>query len=141
MHYDALKPNILPVSLNHLKTNYLFERHSIGLDVLPSSLETLQSQEETDYKGDPVSYSEYNFPLLPKILPSSLKVLKLGASFKKPIGKDPLPASLQILHLGHYFNHTIDHLLPQTLSKLYLSNNSTLPIGENVLPQTLTKLH
>ena len=32
---EALQPNILPSSLKHLKTNYLFEKHTIGENVLP----------------------------------------------------------------------------------------------------------
>lgn len=98
----ALQPSILPTSLKHLEANYLFENHPIGMNVLPSLLESLLLN--TVIPKFENSCSFYNFHLLPGILPSSLKLLRLSDHFNHPIDKEALPSSLQILHFGCWYN-------------------------------------
>jgi hypothetical protein len=63
---QALPPNIFPSSLKHLKTDYLFEKHPIGANVLPQSLNALEFAKN------------YNQPIAKDVLPSSLKKLYIG---------------------------------------------------------------
>lgn len=84
-HPEAIQPNILPPSLNHLEANWLFENHPIGLNVLPYLLETLRFRKTDDHIF--IIYSLCNFPLYPGVLPSSLKVLELSGDFNHPIAR------------------------------------------------------
>ena len=51
-------------------------------------------------------------------MPQSLKELRLGEKFNRPL---TLPESLEILYLGNKFNQSIT--LPQSLKKLTLGHN------------------
>lgn len=72
---EPFQPNILPSSLKHLETDYLFEDYPIGMNVLPSSLEKL-------YLG-----SQYNQPIDEDVLSQTLIELDLGEECNHPIGK------------------------------------------------------
>jgi hypothetical protein len=90
-----------------LTTNYLFENHPIRANVLLSSLKTLKLT--LDEEG----FSRFNFPLLPGILPASLKVLHFGEYFNQPITKDVLPSSLESLIFSEYSKFNFPLLLLQ----------------------------
>lgn len=61
-HLEVLQADMLPHSLKDLETNYLFENHPIGVNVLPSSLETLKFH--TTYDNGHTHDFIYNFSVL-----------------------------------------------------------------------------
>ena len=74
-----------------------------------------------------IIYSDFNSPLTTVAWPPTLKVLDLGCSFDRPIGKDGdvalLPDGLEELRLGVAFNHSIKNIrLPAGLKCLIAGN-------------------
>lgn len=125
---QPLLPNKLPSSL---ESNVLFEKHGIGKGVLPLTLETLKSDVmvadyEWEEEDDGMSWRlNFNYPLLPGILPRSLKALELGANFNQPIEKHVSPKSLIKLWLGAAFNQPLEKDgLPSSLEVLVFSFGS-----------------
>lgn len=126
---QLLEPGVLPSSLVKLEFGDWYSQ-SLILGSLPPNLEEL------------VFNDAYNMMLTSDVLPPKLKLLVFGEKFNQPLGHCPdnngkqiLPSSLKILKLGKHFNNQI--ILPQNLIELSFGNFNQLL---TTLPQNLRSL-
>lgn len=88
----------------------------IELDTLPKNLESLTMR------------CEYNLPIKPYVLPSTLKYLDISGSFNQPFEKGSLPNNLKTLKFRCNFNHPLElDVLPKSLESLYLGKRFDCP--------------
>jgi hypothetical protein len=74
-------------------------------------------------------------------IPSSVLILKFGASFNNKFTKRVLPAKLEFLELGSQYNKEFDlGILPSTLQILILGTYYNKEFDYGVLPHTLQTL-
>ncbi len=129
----------LPDSLIKLEigTNYdeecLFDKE---INNLPNSIKHLVIKTKYNHKitlPDNLEYLEiYNNNILPPILPSNLKVLKLLGEFNQSI-ENLLPIGLEELEFGPFFNQPIENehksFIPSTVKKLSNCDQNYLLTG------------
>ena len=82
--------------------------------------------------------SEFNTEINENVLPSNLRILKLGYFFNKKIKVNVLPKNLEDLYLGFNYNQEINEkVLPEKLKVLEFGNAYNKIINENLLPKNL----
>jgi hypothetical protein len=152
LDYDyELLPNVLPNTLKHLHFTNEWN-HPLSSEILPASLESIHFGEGYTqslsnvlthcYKLETLSLGvEFNQPLLPGMLPSSLKYLTLSYDYNKPLELKSLPENLLILQCGQAFNQPIlPGVLPNSLKKLIVGSYFKQKLEKEILPKGLKVL-
>ncbi|EGC36241.1 hypothetical protein DICPUDRAFT_47250, partial [Dictyostelium purpureum] len=82
----------------------------------------------------------FNKPILPNVLPRTLKELKIGTSFTHELYFQSIPDSVTLLNFDcPYYNHQFaPGILPRNLIMLVIGNN--VPLLPGSLPESLTYL-
>ena len=124
LNNTTIHPNTLPPHLHTLLLHGFFDQpHPIGAHVLPVTLRTLHlmgcySQPFTYRTFDRLRQLEelqlshhYCHPLLPHVLPSSLRVLRVG-TLCEPIVAGALPAGLERLMVRVVAWSDVNYLVP-----------------------------
>ena len=150
-----IEPNVLPIHLHELRLgNY---EHKLELDSLPKFLKILKFdgyRQVLDVGVLPNTLEtlsfNYDTPTLELgVLPESLITLKLGSYFDHPLIPNVLPSSLKYLYIskvgwGQYSHPILPKSLPDGLIKLNINNPNChsyiLCTHYNCFPTTLTSL-
>ena len=124
---QQLAPGDLPATLEQLDLGVY--RWPLAAGVLPAGLHGLE-----------LGLFDRR-PLLPGVLPSSLKCLRFNPSFDTPLMAGALPQGLRHLNLGRAFNHRLlRSVLPSSLEELIVSAHFDVDIAEGELPEGLRVL-
>jgi len=124
LNHDTIHPNTLPPNLLTLRLEGFFDQpHPIGADVLPATLRSLHLM---GCYSQPFTYRtfvalrqleelqlshHYRHTLQPGVLPSSLRVLRLG-TVGEPVGEGALPAGLERLMVRIAEWSDVNYLVP-----------------------------
>ncbi|EGC36560.1 hypothetical protein DICPUDRAFT_91810 [Dictyostelium purpureum] len=84
--------------------------------------------------------NSFNQPILPNVLPRTLRELKIGVSFTQELYFESIPNSVTFLNLNcpNYNHQLVPRILPRNLKKLKMCNNVPLLAGS--LPDSITYL-
>ena len=120
-----IEPHVLPAGLTHL--SLLAFDHPLTVGALPPALVSLDL-------GEP-----FQQPILPHVLPSSLRVLFHGRTTRHPLQPGALPEGLVALHWRVYnrqpFNHPLlPGVLPSTLRVLDMGHQWRGDIAAGAVP-------
>ncbi|EGG19849.1 hypothetical protein DFA_06952 [Cavenderia fasciculata] len=104
------------------------------LQLLQESIPTIEPLQSLTF-----SYN-YNQPLSPGVLPTSLQSLVFGDRYNQPLSVGVLPSSLQSLVFGYYYDQPLSiGVLPSSLQSLVFGGyENQLSVG--VLPSSLQSL-
>lgn len=121
-------------TLRSLEIGEFFER-PLTLNDIPKELTTLS------FANGPSVLSFFNQPILPGVLPATLKQLFLGHSFVHPLDEKVLPSSLRELHLGYKYDLPLCQIyFPPGLATLALGDKFQHEIKYGDLPDSLLTL-
>ncbi|GAM25035.1 hypothetical protein SAMD00019534_082100 [Acytostelium subglobosum LB1] len=89
-----------------------------------------------------ISFIKHSSPLYQMDHIKHIKTMVIKGDLNMPIIRAHLPSSLKSLTIGGNYDHTLDHVQPDTMTclSLHLARNWNQPIKPGALPQSLTMI-